>query len=102
MKLQEMITQSMEKCTEKEKAQMADFLKDLFTRHPCHCVHLKDDSCFHTDYYAGEYRINVPEVKLESAKQWLMDEGFTLRKRYSPGGAFFGYDIFLCDEYAHR
>lgn len=102
MKLQEMIAQSMGECTDKEKEQMADFLKDLFTRHPCHCVLLKDGYDFGTEYYAGEYRINVPEVKLESAKQWLIDEGFTLRKRYSPGGVFSGYSIFLFDEYANR
>jgi hypothetical protein len=102
MKLQEMIAQSMSACTDGEKKLMAEFLTDLFTRHPCHCVHLKDDADFGTEYYAGEYRIKVPEVKLESAKQWLLAEGFTLRKRYSPGGTFFGYDVFLCDEYAHR
>lgn len=102
MTLQEQIIQMAQKeCTEKDKEVISAYLIERFKNFPTSYVYLESISdSVYCGFSGGHARINVPDAKLGSTKEWLLSEGFFITRWTSPGGMFCGYKIYLKKEYA--
>lgn len=102
MGLQDEILNTMEQITDDEKKTIGDFMKKMYTQNPSKQINLeirsvKSIKCIDEGSWAI---VAITSSKIQSASEWLSKEGFTLLKGYSQKGLFWGYKVFLTNEFA--
>ena len=102
MNLKEQILNKLEPLTEQEKYTISKFFSQIYSKKPSLQVNLevravKNIRCIDNGSRAI---ISIPSAKMESARKWISEEGFIVRAGYTPGGSFWGYKVFLLEEYA--
>lgn len=102
MGLQDEILDMLEQITDDEKKVIGEFLKKMYAQHPSKQINLesravKTVKCIDQGSWGI---VAIANTKIESVKDWLSSEGFTVIAGYTPKGTFWGYKIFLTDKYA--
>lgn len=102
MNLKEQILNSLEPLSDNDKKIIGEFFSQMYSKNPSLQVNIearavKSIRCI--DSGSGAV-ISIPSAKMESAKRWVSDEGFIVRAGYTPKGTFWGYKVFLLEEYA--
>ena len=102
MNLKEQILNKLKPLTEQDKYTISEFFSQMFSKKPSLQVNLevravKNIRCIDNGSWVI---ISIPSAKMESAKRWVSDEGFIARAGYTPKGTFWGYKVFLLEEYA--
>ena len=103
MTLQERIKEKMNGLTENEKQRISDYLIEQFGKYPTSAVRLvgeTGESEVRTFRDGGHSIIEVPALKLEKTKEWLLSEGMFLNVWRSPFGDFNGYNIYMHPDYS--
>ena len=102
MNLKEQILSSLEQLSDKEKAHISEFLTIVFNEDQSRCVRIEPRNVKFAKCYknSGAF-ISVSPSKIESAKNWLVEQGFVVRTNIcSYNNSFLGYNIYLLEDYA--
>lgn len=102
MGLQGEILDMLEQITDGEKIVIGESLKKIYAQDPSKQVNLesrpvKSAKCVNQGSWGV---VAIANTKIESAKDWLVGEGFTVIAGYTPKGTFWGFKVFLTDKYA--
>lgn len=101
MGLQDEILSRMGQITDGEKKTIGEFLQKTYAQNPTQQVNLearavKSARCVNEGTYSV---IAIASNKIESAKDWLVEEGFKVLTGHTAKGVFWGYRVFLHDNY---
>ena len=102
MTLQSEIFRNMEKISSEDKEEIKNYLMKFYAQFPCKQVNIeirsvKNIKCVNAPSWGV---IATPAKKIESVREWLESEGFTILKGETPNGSFWGYKMFLYKNYA--
>lgn len=102
MNLKEQILNNLTQLSEKEKAHISEFLTVVFNEDQSRCVRIEPRNVkFAKCYKSNGAFISVAPNKIESAKNWLIEQGFVVRTNIcSYYNSFLGYNVFLLEDYA--
>lgn len=102
MNLREQILNQLEPLSDKDKKVIGDFLSQMYLKKPSTQVNLeargvKNIHCIDNGSWAV---VALPSAKMEAARKWVSEEGFITKAGYTQQGTFWGYKVFLLNEYA--
>ena len=103
MGLQKELLQVLEQLTENDIRTLKSFLTEMFAIYPTDGCDIGTDSSSSVTSvvrYNGVRYVSVKSTKAKHLKNWLLDEGFYIERRFTPNGTFLGYKVYLSEEYA--